>query len=195
MKYFPRALQIKWMGKIIFIKNVQEITLFCKLHYISKKNAWYNSGTKFKCYAYQIASKCIITAKILSFSRPLNFLKINFTESYDFFFSSVLSCENSVDFLLIRETFNILCTSHLVSCLTGSQIWPSGRNKSTLMKFKNGILNVPKTRKQARINQFRNKLVIDSLRLATKQWCQHEKQTSLSTRLCFQINTVYLSDG
>ena len=84
------------MAKIIYIKNVHEITLFCNLHSISKKTARNNSGTKCICYTYQIHSKCIISAKIeplkfrtylmyLSFSRPLQLMKINSTESYDFF--------------------------------------------------------------------------------------------------------------
>ena len=69
---------------------------FCNLHFISKKTAWYNSGTKYMCYTYQIPSKCIISSKIeplefrthllnLSFSRPLQLMKINSTESYVFF--------------------------------------------------------------------------------------------------------------
>ena len=83
------------MAKTIYITNVYEITLFCNLHSISKKTAWYNSGTKCICYTYQIPSKCIISAKIeplkfctyllnLSFSRPLQLMKINSTESYVF---------------------------------------------------------------------------------------------------------------
>ena len=63
---------------------------------ISKKTAWYNSGTKCICYTYQIPSNYIISAKIeplkfrtyllnLSFSRPLQLMKINSTKSYDFF--------------------------------------------------------------------------------------------------------------
>ena len=78
------------------IKNVHKITLVCNLHSISKKTAYNNSGTKCICYAYQIPSKCIISAKIeplkfrtyllnLSFSRPLHLMKINSAESYVFF--------------------------------------------------------------------------------------------------------------
>ena len=78
------------MAQIIYIKNVHEVTLFCNLHSISKKSAWYNSGTKCIGYTYQIPSKCIIPAKIeplkfrtcllnLSFSRPLQLMKINST--------------------------------------------------------------------------------------------------------------------
>ena len=84
------------MAKTIYIKNVHKITLFCNLHPISKKTAWYHSGTKCICYTYQIPSKCIISAKIeplkfrsyllnLSFSRPFQLMKINSTESYVFF--------------------------------------------------------------------------------------------------------------
>ena len=73
-----------------------KLRFFCNLHSISKKTARYNSGTKCICYTYQIPSKCIISAKIeplkfrtyllnLSFSRPLQLMKINSTESYVFF--------------------------------------------------------------------------------------------------------------
>ena len=58
--------------------------------------SFYFSGTKCICYTYHIPSKCIISAKFeplkfhtyllnLSFSRPLQLMKINSTESYDFF--------------------------------------------------------------------------------------------------------------
>ena len=59
------------------------------------------------CYTYQIPSKCIISAKIeplkfrtyvlnLSFSRPLQFMKINFTESYDFFLARIYRTRNQL---------------------------------------------------------------------------------------------------
>ena len=84
------------MAKTIYIKNVYKITLFCYLHSISKKTAWYNSGSKCIYYTYQIPSKCIISAKIeplkfrtyllkVSFSRPFQLMKINSFESYVFF--------------------------------------------------------------------------------------------------------------
>ena len=83
-----------------------------KFHSISKKNAWYNSGTKIICYTYQIPSKCIISEKIepLKFStivvspyRIYHFLDISTFENQlywivRFLYSSDLSCKNSVDF-------------------------------------------------------------------------------------------------
>ena len=107
------------MAKTIYIKNVHEITLFCKLHSLTKKTVRYNQGTKCVYYTYQIPSKCIICAKIeplkfctyllnLSFSRPFQFMKINSTESYVFFLARTYRARiNWV--LLIRVTLSHIC--------------------------------------------------------------------------------------
>ena len=139
------------MAKTIYIKNVHKITLFCNLHSVSKKTAWYNSGTKCICYTYQIPSKYIISAKIeplkfrthllnLSFSRPLQLMKINSTESYVFFLARTNCARIQLNFTNTRGTQY----SPYLSRLTGFQIWPSGRNTSKLIHIKIGILNMPK---------------------------------------------------
>ena len=73
----------------------------------------YNSGTKCICYTYQIPSKCIISAKIepltfrtyllnISFSRPLQLMKINSTESYVFFLARTYRARIQLSFTNTR---------------------------------------------------------------------------------------------
>ena len=56
-----------------------------------------------------------------SFSRPFQLMKINSTESYDFFLVRFYRARIQL-ILLIRETFSILRTYVFVSRLTGFQI-------------------------------------------------------------------------
>ena len=144
------------MVKIIYIKNDHEITLFCNLHSISKKTAWYtcNSDTKCICYIYQIPSKCIISAKIepfkfrtyllnLSFSRPLQLMKINFTESYDFFLARTYRARIQLIFTNMR---GIQYSPYISLCVSPYRV-PNLtlRTKHTYAnEHKNGISNMPK---------------------------------------------------
>ena len=113
------------MAKIIYIKNVHDITLFCNLPSVSKKTACYNSGTKCICYTYQIPSKCIISAKTeplkfrtyllnLSFSTPLQLMKINSTESYDFFLA--LTYRTRIQ-LIFTNTSGIHYSPYMSNCV------------------------------------------------------------------------------
>ena len=70
-------------------------------------------------------------------------MKINCTESYVFFLARAYRARIQLSF---TNTRGIQYSPYaiLVSRLTGFQIWPSGRNTSTLMNIKIGILNVPK---------------------------------------------------
>ena len=114
------------MAKTIYIKNVHEITLFCILHSVSKKTARFNSGTKCICYTYQIPSKCIISAKIeplkfrtyllnLSFTRPLQLMKIKSTESYVFFLALTYRARIQ---LILTHTRGIQYSSYINPCVS-----------------------------------------------------------------------------
>ena len=141
------------MAKTIYIKNVHKNTRLCNLHSISKKTAWYNSGTKCRCYTYQIPSKCINSAKIeplkfrtlllkVSFSRPFQLMKINFTESYVFFLARTYRERIQ---LSIANSRGFQYSPYVNPCVSPYRvIWPSGRNTSILLNIKIGILNVPK---------------------------------------------------
>ena len=135
------------MAKIIYQKNVQEITLFCNLHSISKKTAWYNSGIKCICYIYQIPSKCIISSKIeplkfrayllnLSFSRPLQLIKINSTESNDFFLALTYCARIQLIFTNMR---GIQYFPHISLCVSPYRV----PNLTLRMKYKL-LMNIKK---------------------------------------------------
>ena len=78
------------------------------------------------CYTYQIPSKGIISAKIeplkfrtyllnLSFSRPFQLMKINFTESYDFFLA--LTCRARIQLIFIN-TRDIQYSPYINLCVS-----------------------------------------------------------------------------
>ena len=83
-------------------------------------------GTKFTCFTYQIPSNCIISAKIeplkfrtyllnLSFSRPFQLMKINSTESYDFFLALTYRAKIQLIFTNTRGIQYSPYISHCVS--------------------------------------------------------------------------------
>ena len=103
---------------------------------------------------YQIPSKRIISAKIeplkfrtlllkVSFSRPFQLMKINSTESYVFFLARTYRARIQLSF---TNTRGIQYSSYVNPCVSPYRVLnlTLGRNTSTLMNIKIGILNVPK---------------------------------------------------
>ena len=136
------------------MKNVRKITPFCNLHSISKKTAWYSSGTKCICYTYQIPSKCIISAKIepikfrshllnLSFSRPLQLIQINSTDLYVFFLARIYHARIQLRFTNMRGIQYSLYINPCVSPYRVPNLTLGTKYKYT-NEHLNGILNVPK---------------------------------------------------
>ena len=124
--------------------------LFCNLQSISKKTAWYNSGTKCICYTYQIPSKCIISTKIeplkfrtyllnLSFSRLLQLMKINSTESYNFFLARTYRARIQ---MIFTNTRGIQYSPYLA--LQSSKFDPRDEIQVYQWTLKMAFLNVPK---------------------------------------------------
>ena len=135
------------MARTIYIKNVLKITFFCNLHSTSKKTALYNSGTKCICYTYQIPSKRIISAKIeplkfrsyllkVSFSRPFQLMKINYTELYVFILARTYRVRIQLSF---TNTRGIQYSPYVNLCV--SPYWVPNLALGTKYKYTNEHIN------------------------------------------------------